>query len=132
MLFEQKKSREESEGDDSGVEIIVNEPCTNGPGSEEGQYTQKIYHVGRHLPSWLKAVLPKSALTVNEEAWNMYPYTKTRYTCPFYPKFYIEIETKYFNDAGDQENVFNLNEEDLSQRTIGELNNFNLLKIYEF
>jgi len=73
----QKKSREESKGHGSGVEIIVNEPYENGPGGN-GQYTRKIYHVGSHLPGWIKGLLPKSALTVEEEAWNAYPYTKVR------------------------------------------------------
>lgn len=114
----QKKSREESEGEESGVEILVNEPYTDGPGGD-GQYTHKLYHVGRHLPGWFKAVLPKSALTVEEKAWNAYPYTKTRYTCPFVDKFFIEIETKYFNDDGRQENVFTLSDEDLSARAVG-------------
>lgn len=103
--LQQKKSREESSGHGSGVEIIVNEPYENGPGGE-GQYTRKIYHVGSHLPGWIKGVLPKSALTVEEEAWNAYPYTKTRYTCPFVEKFSLEIETYYFPDNGYQDNVF--------------------------
>lgn len=50
----QKKSREESKGADSGVEILVNEPYEGGPGGDGntggGQYTKKIYHVGSHLP----------------------------------------------------------------------------------
>lgn len=45
----QKKSREESKGVGSGVEILVNEPYDDGPGGH-GQYTHKIYHVGSHLP----------------------------------------------------------------------------------
>jgi hypothetical protein len=45
----QKKSREESRGAGSGVEILVNEPYDDGPGGQ-GQYTHKIYHVGSHLP----------------------------------------------------------------------------------
>lgn len=45
----QKKSRNESHGEGSGVEIIVNEPYEDGPGGK-GQYTHKIYHVGNHLP----------------------------------------------------------------------------------
>ncbi|KAH9419779.1 Membrane-associated phosphatidylinositol transfer protein 2 [Dermatophagoides pteronyssinus] len=110
-----KKSREESQGTGSGVEIIQNEPYTDGPGGS-GQYTYKIYHVGHHLPSWLKALLPKSALTVEEKAWNAYPYTKTRYTCPFIEKFSIEIETKYFDDCGHQTNVFNLPKSELNRQ----------------
>lgn len=64
-------------------------------------------------------LLPKSALTVEEEAWNAYPYTKTRYTCPFVEKFSLEIETLYFADDGHQENVFNLDGSDLRNRIVG-------------
>ncbi|KAF0299117.1 Protein retinal degeneration B [Amphibalanus amphitrite] len=112
-----KKSRDETHGEGSGVEILVNEPYKDGPGGN-GQYTHKIYHVGSHLPGWFKNLLPKSALTVEEEAWNAYPYTKTRYTCPFVEKFSLEIETYYFNDGGHQENVFQLNKAELSGRTV--------------
>lgn len=112
-----KKSRDESSGEGSGVEIIVNEPYEDGPGGQ-GQYTQKIYHVGSHLPGWFKSLLPKSALTVSEEAWNAYPYTKTRYTCPFVEKFSLEIETYYYSDNGHQENVFKLTGSDLKNRIV--------------
>ncbi|PAA86408.1 hypothetical protein BOX15_Mlig010626g1 [Macrostomum lignano] len=105
----QKKSREESTGTGSGVEIIKNEPYEDGPGpTGKGQYTFKIYHVGSHLPSWFRAILPKSALRVEEEAWNAYPYTKTRYKCPFVEKFLLEIETVYRDDPGSSDNVFDL------------------------
>ncbi|KAJ6216321.1 hypothetical protein RDWZM_007478 [Blomia tropicalis] len=110
-----KKSKDESKGTGSGVEILKNEPYSEGPGGS-GQYTYKIYHVGHHLPAWLKALLPKSALTVEEMAWNAYPYTKTRYTCPFIEKFSIEIETRYFNDCGNQQNVFDLNSSEIGRQ----------------
>ncbi|KAL9886990.1 retinal degeneration B isoform 1-T2 [Glossina fuscipes fuscipes] len=112
-----KKSREESHGEGSGVEIIINEPYDDGPGGK-GQYTKKIYHVGSHLPGWIKSLLPKSALTVEEEAWNAYPYTRTRYTCPFVEKFSLDIETYYFPDNGFQENVFKLSGGDLRNRVV--------------
>ena len=70
---------------------------------------------------WLKALLPKSALTVEEEAWNAYPYTKTRYTCPFIEKFHIEIETKYYDDCGEKDNVFQLEADELKNRAVGKL-----------
>ena len=72
------------------------------------------------MSGWLKALIPKSALTVEEEAWNAYPYTKTRYKCPFVDKFTLEIETYYFDDSGDQENVFQLKDAELRDREIGE------------
>lgn len=193
LFHVQKKSRDESKGAGSGVEILINEPYEDGPGGK-GQYTRKIYHVGSHLPGWIKGnqstffyplistcksncalthflplfllwneqklrtihnlivffsfspfllfsislsfyilhlsldrtlvclrlgLLPKSALTVEEEAWNAYPYTKTRYTCPFVEKFSLEIETYYFPDDGHQENVFNLDGSDLRNRIVG-------------
>ena len=39
-------SRENTTGD-TGVEIVTNEPFDNERGS--GQYTHKIYHMGRYL-----------------------------------------------------------------------------------
>ncbi|XP_006035961.1 membrane-associated phosphatidylinositol transfer protein 1 [Alligator sinensis] len=113
----QKKSREESSGEGSGVEILANRPYSDGPGGS-GQYTHKIYHVGSHIPSWFRALLPKAALQVEEESWNAYPYTRTRYTCPFVEKFSIEIETYYRPDAGQQTNIFNLGAAEKRQRIL--------------
>ncbi|KAA3681477.1 uncharacterized protein DEA37_0013445 [Paragonimus westermani] len=178
----QKKSREESTGRDSGVEIIKNQPYENGPGGS-GQYTFKIYHVGSHLPccyqistpsitdnrerlktgnlidlrltirselsqdnqnatlwcslhfssccipnpsflpiscalAWLRNILPPSALRVEEEAWNAYPYTRTVYKVPFVDKLTLDIETYYFDDAGDQDDVFRLNPEEKEARIV--------------
>lgn len=67
----------------------------------------------------MKSLIPKSALSVEEEAWNAYPYTKTRFTCPFVEKFSIEVETYYYNDGGSQENVFNLSKSEMKQREVG-------------
>ncbi|XP_054852331.1 membrane-associated phosphatidylinositol transfer protein 2 isoform X3 [Eublepharis macularius] len=103
----QKKSREETCGEGSGVEILENRPYTDGPGGN-GQYTHKVYHIGMHIPSWFRSILPKAALRVEEQSWNAYPYTRTRYTCPFVEKFSIDIETYYITDSGEQANVFNL------------------------
>ncbi|XP_062360340.1 membrane-associated phosphatidylinositol transfer protein 2 isoform X3 [Cinclus cinclus] len=103
----QKKSREETCGEGSGVEILENRPYVDGPGGS-GQYTHKVYHIGMHIPSWFRSILPKAALRVEEESWNAYPYTRTRYTCPFVEKFSIDIETYYKTDPGDHNNVFNL------------------------
>lgn len=77
LLFLQKKSREESCGEGSGVEILENKPYRDGPGGS-GQYTHKVYHIGMHIPSWFRSILPKAALRVEEESWNAYPYTRTR------------------------------------------------------
>ncbi|XP_039531852.1 membrane-associated phosphatidylinositol transfer protein 2 isoform X1 [Pimephales promelas] len=113
----QKKSREESEGEGSGVEILENRPYIDGPGGS-GQYTHKVYHIGQHIPSWFRSILPKAALRVEEESWNAYPYTRTRYTCPFVEKFSIDIETYYKPDTGCHNDVFNMSSAERRQRDI--------------
>ncbi|XP_054938637.1 membrane-associated phosphatidylinositol transfer protein 2 isoform X5 [Physeter macrocephalus] len=113
----QKKSRNETFGEGSGVEILENRPYTDGPGGS-GQYTHKVYHVGMHIPSWFRSILPKAALRVVEESWNAYPYTRTRFTCPFVEKFSIDIETFYKTDAGENPNVFSLSPVEKNQLTI--------------
>ena len=47
-------------------QIIINEPYTDGPGGS-GQYTKKIFHIASKIPSWLRAMLPKDNLRVEEE-----------------------------------------------------------------
>ncbi|XP_068191489.1 membrane-associated phosphatidylinositol transfer protein 2-like [Antennarius striatus] len=113
----QKKSREESCGEGSGVEILENKPYEDGPGGS-GQYTHKVYHIGKHIPSWFCSILPQAALRVEEESWNAYPYTRTRYTCPFVEKFSIDIETYYKPDTGNQGDVFNMSSVEKRQRTV--------------
>lgn len=113
----QKKSRLDSHGKDSGVEIISNKPYTDGPGGC-GQYTFKIYHIGSKIPAWIRTVLPCNALEAHEEAWNAYPITKTRYSTPMMDRFSLEVETLYYNDPGNQKNVFNLTDAELKQRVV--------------
>ena len=52
-------------------------------------------------------------------AWNAYPYTRTRYTCPFVDKFSLDIETVYKEDPGEIENVFKLKSSELNERGVG-------------
>ena len=116
----QKKSRIESVGAGSGVEIIENKPFEQD--NEKGQYTMKVYHVDERLPSSLKTVtkllFPKSALLFEEESWNSYPYTRTKYRHKLFKSFNIDIESKYLADCGQTENPFNLNKSELSMRQV--------------
>ncbi|KAF5891813.1 cytoplasmic phosphatidylinositol transfer protein 1-like, partial [Clarias magur] len=75
------------------------------------------------LPSWARAVVPK-IFYVTEKAWNYYPYTITvsnggqrghavnlgrlilHKQCSFLPKFSIHIETKYEDNNGSNDNIF--------------------------
>lgn len=112
-----KKSRLESAGEGSGVEIKVNEPYTDGPGGT-GQFTDKLYHISEHLPYWLRKFLPKSLSTIEEKAWNAYPYSKNEIYTPYMDKFEVEIESKYLPGGPSQENVFELSDEQLTDRTV--------------
>ncbi|VBB25977.1 unnamed protein product [Acanthocheilonema viteae] len=79
----------------------------------------KFWQLSKHfITIWLRGVLPTNALEAHEEAWNAYPHTKTRYSSPFLDRFNIEVETKYYDDAGDQENVFELTGDELKNRIV--------------
>ena len=86
------------------MEFIKNEPYTDGPNGS-GQFTEKIYHIDRHLPGWLRALAPKTALEVHEASWNAYPYTKTKFSVPFVEKFQIDLETLFLPNSGHQVGV---------------------------
>jgi hypothetical protein len=116
----QKKSRLESVGAGSGVEIIENRPYENE--KEKGQYTLKVYHVDERLPPGIKTLskllFPKSALLFEEESWNCYPYTRTKYRHKMFKGFNIDIESKYLPDYGVSNNVFNLSKSELHNRSV--------------
>lgn len=112
-----KKSKLESEGQGSGVEIVSNEPYEDGPGGS-GQYTDKLYHIDSHLPYWLRGFLPKALALLREEAWNAYPYSKNKIYMPNMTKFSLDIESKYLVGGSKQENVFDLSESELSERIV--------------
>ncbi|XP_026063237.1 cytoplasmic phosphatidylinositol transfer protein 1 isoform X1 [Carassius auratus] len=98
-----KHSNEQSERGE-GVEVVQNEPYED-PNYGPGQFTEKRIYLSNKLPSWAKAVVPK-IFYVTEKAWNYYPYTITEYTCSFLPKFSIHVETKYEDNKGISDNIF--------------------------
>jgi len=53
-----KKSKEESEGEDSGVQIIRNEPYTDGPGGCDS-IQRKFIMYRNTCPAWLKLYCQK-------------------------------------------------------------------------
>lgn len=58
-------------------------------------------------------------MEAHEEAWNAYPFTKTRYSCPGFDKLSVDIETLYRDDTGTNENIFQLSKYELKNRIIG-------------
>uniref|UniRef100_A0A8C4WTU3 Phosphatidylinositol transfer protein cytoplasmic 1b n=1 Tax=Eptatretus burgeri TaxID=7764 RepID=A0A8C4WTU3_EPTBU len=99
-----KHSHEQSEKGE-GVEVVSNEPYED-PIYGQGQYTEKRIHLSSKLPGWAQAVVPR-IFYVTEKAWNYYPHTITgNLQCSFLPKFSIYIKTKYEDNNGQNDNVF--------------------------
>uniref|UniRef100_A0A336LZK0 Cytoplasmic phosphatidylinositol transfer protein 1 n=1 Tax=Culicoides sonorensis TaxID=179676 RepID=A0A336LZK0_CULSO len=97
----------------TGVEVIKNEDCEDEVNGK-GRFTEKRIHLSSRLPYWVQSVCPQ-VFYVTEKAWNFYPYTLTEYTCSFIPKLYITIQTKYEDNNGTTENIFNLPGEKLAE-----------------
>ncbi|XP_042696936.2 cytoplasmic phosphatidylinositol transfer protein 1 [Chrysemys picta bellii] len=107
-----KHSHEQSDRGE-GVEVVQNEPYED-PNHGNGQLTEKRVYLNSKLPSWARAVVPK-IFYITEKAWNYYPYTITEYTCSFLPKFSIHIETKYEDNKGSNDNIFDNEAKDLER-----------------
>uniref|UniRef100_A0A1B6ER29 Phosphatidylinositol transfer protein N-terminal domain-containing protein n=1 Tax=Cuerna arida TaxID=1464854 RepID=A0A1B6ER29_9HEMI len=116
-------SRSETGGGE-GIEILKNEPFSNhsllGGMYTAGQYTLKIYHVQKKIPTLIKLIVPKGSLKIYEECWNTYPYSKTVLTNPGLMKdgFELTIESLHLNDRGEKYNVHHLPPELLKQRQV--------------
>ncbi|XP_051877322.1 cytoplasmic phosphatidylinositol transfer protein 1-like [Pristis pectinata] len=104
QLYTISKHSHEQSDKGEGVEVVKNEPHED-PVHGKGQFTEKRVHLSSKLPSWARAVVPR-IFYITEKAWNYYPYTITEYTCSFLPKFSIYIETKYEDNNGCNDNIF--------------------------
>jgi len=124
QLYSVAEASKNETGGGEGVEVVKNEPYTDIPllGGKftSGQYTYKIYHLASKVPSFVRALAPKEALVVHEEAWNAYPYCKTVLSNPGYMKdnFFICIETYHFADRGTSENIHKLPDDRLKDREV--------------
>jgi len=115
QLYMVSKVSKEHSGHGEGIQVLENRPYHDEGLGNDGQYTHKLIRIGSKLPGWLLSIAPTSALTIDEKAWNAYPYCKTIYSCPFLgDRFSITIETRYEPDAGTQSNVFKQSEGDSS------------------
>ncbi|XP_042196943.1 cytoplasmic phosphatidylinositol transfer protein 1 isoform X1 [Callorhinchus milii] len=104
QLYTISKHSHEQSDKGEGVEVVKNEPHED-PIHGKGQFTEKRVHLSSKLPSWARAVVPR-IFYITEKAWNYYPYTITEYTCSFLPKFSIYIETKYEDNNGASDHIF--------------------------
>ncbi|CAM6084754.1 unnamed protein product [Calypogeia fissa] len=107
---------ESNEDNGDGVEVLKNEPFEDG--DRKGQYTHKLYHLASKLPSWLVSLMPKKALTLEEEAWNAYPNCTTILKCPFFNKFRLILQTTHLADRGITDNALGLDAKTLKKRQV--------------
>ena len=133
QLYMVIKAQEAATGGGEGVLVLKNEPFDNRDGHQgesdfsgvqvpklKGQYTLKHYLLASKVPGVVKALIKPENLIVIEEAWNAHPYCLTVWTCPALSKekFSISIESRYFDDYGDQENAMGLSPSDLKKREV--------------
>lgn len=124
QLFSVAEASKNETGGGEGVEILKNEPFTDGNllngQYTSGQYTYKIYHLASKIPRLLRVLLPSGSYEIHEEAWNAYPYCKTVITNPGYMKnaFRICVETMHYGDAGETENIHQLPADKLTNREV--------------
>ncbi|KAK7471653.1 hypothetical protein BaRGS_00035700 [Batillaria attramentaria] len=115
-------------GGGEGVEILANEPFSvennlhkpYEPLKARGQEFTEGHKVSR----FIRALVPKGLLHLEEECWNAYPYTRTVLTNPAYMKddFFIRIDSFCVeNDTGQLENVHELTKEELGNREVHHL-----------
>eukprot|EP00794_Sanderia_malayensis_P016240 gene16240-17878_t len=110
QLYSVAEASKNETGGGDGVEIIENRPYENDPEhGGSGQYTYKIMHLEKKVPSLIRKLAPAGALLVEEEAWNAYPYCKTIYTNKSYMKdgFKVDIETWHKPDRVSKNDLEN-------------------------
>lgn len=113
QLYSVAESSKNETGGGEGVEVLKNDPYSETSGDSKnskgraGQYTHKLFHLESRVPSFIRMIAPKGSLTIDEKAWNAYPYCKTVITNPGYMKdnFEIELLTWHKPDDGTTENV---------------------------
>lgn len=124
QLYSVAEASKNETGGGEGIEVVKNEEFKNVPllGGKynAGQYTYKIYHLQSKVPAFLKLILPKGSMEINEEAWNAYPYCRTIITNPKFMKenFKIEIDSLHLPGLGTQHNVHQLPDDVLKTREV--------------
>jgi hypothetical protein len=103
-----------------GIELVESKDYIDEKSGRPGRYTKKVYHLESRVPGWVKVIAPSSALKLDEESWDAFPYSKTTITNRFFgERFSMTIESRHFDmDKGEQENALELPEDVLKKRVI--------------
>lgn len=125
MLYMIARASEEEArraGGRGAVEVVRNEMYThNDHGLDAGVYTEKIYHMERFVPKFVRALVPSTKCKVIEKSWVSYPQRCiTLYYCPYFGRdWFLSIESHYAeNDRGEQWNALGLTGTELRNRQI--------------
>ncbi|KAH7816210.1 putative Phosphatidylinositol transfer protein beta [Monocercomonoides exilis] len=117
QLYMVAKASAQNSGGGDGIEVLKNEPFVKD--GVNGIYTFKRMHIASRVPKFLRVILPKNALILEEESWNAFPYTKTMYTNPWLKKdFSLTIESMHIEGAGPVDNALKLTDKELKMRKI--------------
>jgi len=117
QLWSVAEASKNETGGGEGIEVLNNEPYEKD--GEQGQYTNKIYHLESRVPKFLRLLAPKGSLEFHEEAWNAYPKCKTVVSNEYMKdNFELCIKTIHLPDLGTSENVHNLSESEWKNTTV--------------
>lgn len=108
-------------GGSGAVDLVRHERFTkNEHGLSCGIYTEKVFHIRKFLPRFLRPLIPVESAKVVEKAWASYPNRcLTLYFCPYFgPKSFLSIESRYLADRGDTYNALNLRADELGAREV--------------
>ncbi|KAH7822023.1 putative phosphatidylinositol transfer protein 1 [Monocercomonoides exilis] len=111
------KASLQNSGSGDGIDLITDEPFIKD--GVHGRHTFKRMHVGSKVPGFVRAVVPKTSLILEEESWNAFPYTKTTYSNVWLKdRFKMVVETRHLPGPPVEENIHNLSESELKMRKI--------------
>jgi Phosphatidylinositol transfer protein len=119
----QRASREETRraGGGGAVDVVRHELFAgNEHGLGSGIYTEKVFHIRRFLPRFLRPLVPPASSKLVEKSWASYPNRcLTLYFCPYFgSKSFMSIESRYLADRGETQNALNLSTDELAERQV--------------
>ena len=83
-------------------------------------FVRRRYKLTRlQMPAWLSSFVNQDSIMLLEKHWYEFPRTRSLYTVPvFGDRFSCCVDTIYIADAGNQDNVFGLDPEELAIRSV--------------
>jgi hypothetical protein len=107
------------------VELVSNEVYVdNEHGMGPGVYTEKVMHISKFLPRFLRRLVPSEHARIVEKSWACYPYRcRNLYYCGWLgDRPFLEIDSRYLaDDRGGTENALGLGVDELQVRSVVKL-----------